>query len=69
MDDQNFVGSGAGDAEDPAARGHRSPGGIGFWVVTGAVALAVGLPFLIDPAGAWQFWLWVSAVPTGVVPG
>lgn len=45
---------------DTSARGQRGSVGIGFWVATGGVALAVIVPFLADPAGAWDFWVRVS---------
>ena len=33
---------------------------VGFWTVTGGIALAVTVSFLVDPAGAWSFWVRMS---------
>lgn len=45
---------------DSDASGQREPVDNRFWIATGAVALALGLPFLVNPDGAWEFWVRVN---------
>lgn len=46
--------------EDAHGREQRRFFDVGFWTVTGGVALAVIVPFLVDRAGAWAFWMQMS---------
>lgn len=72
MNEQNPAAVEASIEEDTDDREQRRFLDVGFWAVTGGVALAVIIPFLVDPASAWDFWVRINeliSLPTGVLPG
>lgn len=56
MNEQDSTAAEAAIEEDAHGRAQRRFFDVGFWTVTGGVALAVIVPFLVDPVGAWAFW-------------